>query len=115
MRISDWSSDVCSSDLTRTDPIGLVVGLAHRYLARCTGEWTDAIELIVRDDAGDTDRQLFGDDRNVQRTVEIVAVDIVDRKARVATEVIKIRPLEDDGDRTGRRGDRKRTSLNSSK
>src|SRR3546814_6899596 len=30
MRISDWSSDVCSSDLTRPEPMKPCIGLAKR-------------------------------------------------------------------------------------
>src|SRR3546814_7119667 len=30
MRISDWSSDVCSSDLSTIDPLKLVAGVGYR-------------------------------------------------------------------------------------
>src|SRR3546814_3245834 len=45
MRISDWSSDVCSSDLKTGTPIIEIVGLSKRYGAVTA---VDAVDLTIR-------------------------------------------------------------------
>src|SRR3546814_3181766 len=64
MRISDWSSDVCSSDL-----IGLAfgfndaVGLAHEFLTR-EQQIVDMRLFEANDDRGDTCAKTDQDSRN---------------------------------------------------
>src|SRR3546814_1425872 len=42
MRISDWSSDVCSSDLPRHDAVGMAVGRADQRAASTHAAVADA-------------------------------------------------------------------------
>src|SRR3546814_9963980 len=55
MRISDWSSDVCSSDLAAARPLRQIEHLEQRRLARarCAGEEIEAARLEVEADVGE--------------------------------------------------------------
>src|SRR3546814_2346928 len=46
MRISDWSSDVCSSDLQRCERVGVSTRTAWRSLARDRGADRDRRDLL---------------------------------------------------------------------
>src|SRR3546814_13270657 len=81
MRISDWSSDVCSSDLIGASDLGAglepVIGQAEPEVGREVVSGADpdvGIDRVVAslDDAGDTgnlDVELAGDDRSEERSV----------------------------------------------
>src|SRR3546814_20894149 len=48
MRISDWSSDVCSSDLP-TDPAAALIAAAEAWVDHFTGEgWADPERWMVQ-------------------------------------------------------------------
>src|SRR3546814_7982960 len=77
MRISDWSSDVCSSDL-----------LSHQYLDR----------LVVENIARAVDQPVLpmtgiGIERDVGEHADVVAKRLLDRGGRSAHEVIRIERL----------------------
>src|SRR3546814_8527394 len=97
MRISDWSSDVCSSDL---EPTGIHV----------THDMFDAVECDAgiggimhgKNDAGDE----LNNQRNARENTEIPEIVQVPRDRVASTNSII--------DQTRQRKDRKRTRLNSS-
>src|SRR3546814_6538290 len=53
MRISDWSSDVCSSDLQQVLHLGEVLTEGHHLLARCTQFGNGRGDLADRGVAGE--------------------------------------------------------------
>src|SRR3546814_1235516 len=57
MRISDWSSDVCSSDLPRTHVLYDVLRLSR--------------SVVVDFKFGDRDRLDFGDERRIAREIAV--------------------------------------------
>src|SRR3546814_21005706 len=64
MRISDWSSDVCSSDLGSLEEGQILVGVDRAQ--RVTGNWIDDVVLAVLDLVGTEEPQLFLDDRTAE-------------------------------------------------
>src|SRR3546814_1981432 len=79
MRISDWSSDVCSSDLRDADDLGRVddTGLDEVFIDVGRGVEAEArvllVEQLARDDTA-VEARVFGDlaDRSLQRTTDDV-------------------------------------------
>src|SRR3546814_9465738 len=79
MRISDWSSDVCSSDLRDADDLGRVddPGLDQVFIDVGRGVEAEArvllVEQLARDDTA-VEARVFGDlaDRSLQRTTDVV-------------------------------------------
>src|SRR3546814_13176827 len=94
MRISDWSSDVCSSDLRDADDLGRVddTGLDEVFIDVGRGVEAEArvllVEQLARDDTA-VEARVFGDlaDRSLQRTTDDVdAAGLVFVDARHAFE-----------------------------
>src|SRR3546814_19675212 len=46
MRISDWSSDVCSSDLTDSSDTTAIPGMAFMAILLVAGAWRDAMRRL---------------------------------------------------------------------
>src|SRR3546814_11832112 len=97
MRISDWSSDVCSSDLRDADDLGRVddTGLDEVFIDVGRGVEADArvllVEQLARDDTA-VEARVFGDlsDRSLQRTTDDVdAAGLVFVDARQACERLR--------------------------
>src|SRR3546814_13394232 len=84
MRISDWSSDVCSSDLAKRRPRRIVkihlVDVAVRY-------GIVAIAIPFGIPARDAEGQLIVDERNGHRAFCQTHVVIADAKARITRKI----------------------------
>src|SRR3546814_12464345 len=99
MRISDWSSDVCSSDLLATDTgesiaLGIVVGLAQP----CLDELVDGRVDTADEEAGDAgDPAGIAAPRNeVLETTEIRRDDLLVNLLREKERDIDVDPLADE-------------------
>src|SRR3546814_3603859 len=110
MRISDWSSDVCSSDLLKADALGL----AHQPvdLLKGLGDFLKLREIDARQVLRLVDQHI----RLVLKRLDLI-VDLLER-AGGSQQVLAVVAGVEDNDRLCRRGghgqDRKSTRLNSS-
>src|SRR3546814_9946817 len=86
MRISDWSSDVCSSDLDLGDYLGATIG--DDLLAVEIGH--DQLNLLIARDAVVKVLTLLRDDHNCQfkQLVDLTAVDRPDESERDRKSVV---------------------------
>src|SRR3546814_19289213 len=80
MRISDWSSDVCSSDLPRTHVLYDVLRLSR--------------SVVVDFKFGDRDRLDFGDERRIAREIAVAErISLAHPAARAANQCNDGRPV----------------------
>src|SRR3546814_8315871 len=96
MRISDWSSDVCSSDLDTGDGVELVEGVVEAQLG----------------DGGAGDRREQGAPQRIAQRVAEAGLQRADREA--LTVVLGLADRLDGGALDDEHVDRKSTRLNSS-
>src|SRR3546814_15690587 len=81
MRISDWSSDVCSSDLSGDGVVGLT-DLLRSYLAAFGARFRDAVAQVVAQQGQRHCFQGLRRGRNLSEDVDAVFVFVEDRKER---------------------------------
>src|SRR3546814_8804885 len=105
MRISDWSSDVCSSDLACT--LAQVVGRPCRSLVEVWGQFHDEGWEAVAGKAGIAKRP------DAMQRVKRAIPSSYERWGRPLAEVPEAQPQADGGAKPAP-GDRKSTRLNSS-
>src|SRR3546814_20780920 len=88
MRISDWSSDVCSSDLVRVTVDRDAVGIQFHDLVQRTAEAVHTLERQTIDqvDAGRTERRLTRRLKHLAGLLE--ALDPVDRLLHHRIEIL---------------------------
>src|SRR3546814_5482483 len=115
MRISDWSSDVCSSDLVSDLSLAKLMGIITTQLEPVSNQLSDLV-TTVNDLSGtvDTHTQQIG-----QLQSQVVGLDnrITSESAATAKQLAAIRALMPDGDfktyvDTQVNQDRKSTRLN---
>src|SRR3546814_8478678 len=109
MRISDWSSDVCSSDLSET---------AGARLESVTGEMSGAVDGLLDRTAGAVDEARKGIAAQGEAMLAMLETNqaALDRATRDSVDPLsgRIAEIEATIDRLAARLDRKSTRLNSS-
>src|SRR3546814_9166038 len=105
MRISDWSSDVCSSDLADGAELAVVGGHRHRLPCRNARIVIAKAEAVVEQAKGHADRLA---ERGIARQRDLQLAMLVADQPLLAPRLFPCRV------RRAARGDRKSTRLNSS-
>src|SRR3546814_18781960 len=74
MRISDWSSDVCSSDLADAGPLGMTVNSPDRVRCKMTGRLRE-VDASIRSRLGTTEVLITIECRRRSRTQDVTWIE----------------------------------------